>query len=226
MESEHAIKINRRPYKIYLKELQPNLGVEILYPHPLDESKALINPNGFPWVNLKLDPKGELMNKDQHHSILHGGFDYVTSVMEYTIYKNESRINEMISRDGIRDYNGHSCDVISLSNPNFQYISYTVQAGETLGSVALKYHLSEFMIKEKNEFMSGSMELKEGDVIKLPTDYCAKMVMLVDRERNIPLMMEVYDENGLFEKYEFRDVTINPNLASEEFNETYVSYNF
>ena len=31
---------------------------------------ALVNPNGFPWFNLKLNPVGSRMTKNQHHTII------------------------------------------------------------------------------------------------------------------------------------------------------------
>lgn len=225
-ENHYSIKILRRPYKIYLKELSPNAGIEVLYPHPLDEKKALVNPNGFPWVNLKLDPNGELMRKDQHHTILEGGYDYVISVMEYLFYKHKDGISDLLNDHGIGTLDGQPCDIISMVNPNFTYSSHVVKKGESISSIALKNRLNDYMIYEKNKSVGVFGQIKEGDIIQLPSDYAAKMVLFIDQQRQIPLKLEVYDEKGLFEKYEFKNVEIDPDLSEEEFSEGYTAYNF
>lgn len=226
VENHFSIKMHRRPYKIYLKELSPNTGVEVLYPHPMDEKKALVNPNGFPWVNLKLDPNGELMRKDQHHTILEGGYDYVVSVMEYLFYKHKDGISDLLQDHGRGKLNGVTCEIISMINPGFGYSNHIVKKGESISSIALKNRLSEYMIYEKNSDLGIFGQIKEGDVIKLPSDYAAKMVLFIDQDRQIPLKLEIYDELGLFEKYEFRNVEINPALGEEEFSHGFTAYGF
>ncbi|MEP2025037.1 MAG: DUF1571 domain-containing protein [Reichenbachiella sp.] len=226
VENHVSIKMHRRPYKIYIKELAPNTGLEVLYPHPLDEKKALVNPNGFPWVNLKLDPKGELMRKDQHHTILEGGYDYVVSVMEYLFYKHKDGISNLLNDHGTGTLNGQPCEIISMVNHNFTYHNHVVKKGESISSIALKNRLNEYMIYEKNKSMSLFGQIKEGDIIQLPSDYAAKMVLFIDQNRQIPLKLEVYDDQGLFEKYEFRNVEINPELTEEEFSDGFTAYNF
>lgn len=226
IENHVSIKMLKRPYKIYIKELAPNTGLEVLYPHPLDEKKALVNPNGFPWVNLKLDPTGEIMRKDQHHTILEGGYDYVVSVMEYLFYKHKEGISDLIHDHGTSSLNGQPCEIISMVNPSFTYSEHVVKKGESISSIALKNRLNEYMIYEKNKKVGVFGEVKEGDIIQLPSDYASKMVLFIDQKRQIPLKMEVYDELGLFEKYEFRNVEINPVLSEEEFSEGYTAYSF
>ncbi|UXX80447.1 DUF1571 domain-containing protein [Reichenbachiella carrageenanivorans] len=226
VENHLSIKMHRRPYKIYMKELMPNTGMEVLYPHPLDEKKALVNPNGFPWVNLKLDPKGELMKKDQHHTILEGGYDYVVSVMEYLFYKHKDGIDDLLNDHGTSQLNGQTCEIISMVNPNFGYHSHTVKKGESISSIALKNRLSEYMILEKNPSLGPFSQIEAGDILNLPTDYAAKMVLFIDQDRQIPLKLEVYDELGLFEKYEFRNVEIDPVLTDDEFSDGYTAYSF
>lgn len=226
VENHMSIKMLRRPYKIYIKELAPNTGLEVLYPHPLDENKALVNPNGFPWVNLKLDPNGELMRKDQHHTILEGGYDYVVSVMEYLFYKHKDGISDLLNDHGVSTLNGQPCEIISMENPHFTYQDHVVKKGESISSIALKNRLNEYMIYEKNKKVSIFGQVKEGDVIQIPTDYASKMVLFIDQKRQIPLKLEVYDEIGLFEKYEFRNVIINPQLTDDEFSEGYTAYSF
>ncbi|PIB37101.1 hypothetical protein BFP72_17665 [Reichenbachiella sp. 5M10] len=220
-----SIKMTKVPHRVYFKESFPNNGLEVLYPHPEDDTKALVNPNGFPYVNMKLDPRGDIMMKNQHYSVLDAGYDGVISVLEYLFYKYKNEINNLVEYQGMTLVDGKTCDVIVMENPAFKYVNYAVSGGETLASIAKKYRLSEYMIKEKNSDLYLD-DLKSGDVLKLPTDYSAKMKLFIDVDRRIPLRIDIYDEVGLFEKYEFKNVVLNPNFRDEEFLDTYSAYSF
>lgn len=224
--NESSVKMTRRPYQVYMKLQEPQAGIEVLYPHPLAEGRALVNPNGFPWVNLKLDPKGDLMRRGQHHTILDCGYDHVISVMEYLFYKHKNDINRILNDHGTASVNGRSCEVVSMINPNFGYNDHVVKKGESISSIALKNRLNEYLIYEKNNQLGMFAGIKAGDVIQVPTDYAAKMYLYIDTEKQIPLKLEIYDELGLFEKYEFRNVEINPVLAADEFSNGYTAYDF
>lgn len=220
------IKMQKKPYSIYVQEITPNEGVEILFPDPQDEGKALVNPNGFPWINLKLDPMGEIMRRNQHHTVYEGGFDYIVSVMEYIFYKYRSQLTDIVQYEGMTLVDGHSCDMITLTNPGFKYINYTVKKGETVSSIATKYRLNEYMILEKNKGLGFTKSLQDGVVIKVPSDYSARLTICIDRERQIPLSMKIFDDEGLFEFYEFKNVTVNPKIRPEEFSDNFSDYSF
>lgn len=224
--NESSVKMIRRPYKVYMRLQEPKDGVEVLYPHPQDEGRALVNPNGFPWVNLKLDPKGNLMRSGQHHTILDCGYDHVVSVMEYLFYKHKDNIHEILHDLGSADVSGRKCEVVALINPDFGYHDHTVKKGESIASIALKNRLNEYLIYEKNNQLGLFAGVNEGDILKLPSDYAAKMYLYIDQEKQIPLKLEIYDEIGLFEKYEFKNVEINPVLSEDEFNHEYTAYEF
>ncbi|MEO9966087.1 MAG: DUF1571 domain-containing protein [Reichenbachiella sp.] len=224
--NESSVKMTRRPYQVYMKLQEPQAGIEVLYPHPTDEKRALVNPNGFPWVNLKLDPKGDLMRKGQHHTILDCGYDHVVSVMEYLFYKHKNEINQILNEHGTARVNGRNCEVISMVNSDFGYLNHEVKKGESIASIALKNRLNEYLIYEKNNQLGLFAGVKEGDIIKVPTDYAAKMYLYIDIEKQIPLKLEIYDELGLFEKYEFKNVEINPELSAEEFSHGNTAYQF
>ena len=88
-------KMQKNPYKVYLRQSFPNDGMEVLYVQGDNNGKALINPNGFPWLNLKLDPMDGIMRNDQHHTIFQSGFDHVISILEFLCEKYENEIDEI-----------------------------------------------------------------------------------------------------------------------------------
>ena len=69
-------------------------------------------------------------------------------------------------------------------------------------------------------------DLEAGDVLKIPNDYCPKMIMAIDQKRMIPLSIKVFDEKGLYEHFEYDNVVLNPRFDPMEFTEDYPGYGF
>ncbi|SMD33039.1 Protein of unknown function [Reichenbachiella faecimaris] len=219
-------KMQKNPYKVYLRQSFPNDGMEVLYAENENNDKALINPNGFPWLNLKLNPRDGIMRNDQHHTIFQSGFDHVISILEYLCEKYENEIDEMVDYKGVVDQKGRRAYAISFSNPYFEIVNYTMEEQESIEDVAAKYKLSAYMILEQNPKIKDYEDVENGQVIKIPNDYSPKLNLIIDAEQFIPLKMEVWDNQGLYEQYEYAEVVINPEFDSMEFREDFAGYGF
>lgn len=220
------VKLQIDPVRLYLKELAPNKGMEILYAQGVNNDKAIVNPNGFPWININLDPKDDLMRKNQHHTILESGFNYLVNVLEYTCLKYRTEIETMIVNNGIINYEGKECYTLSMTNPYFKYLDYELSENESTSDIAKRRKISEHMVLELNKSIKNYGEKGKGQKIKIPSDYCPKILLVVDKEEFLPLKMEIYDDRGLYEKYEFSEVKVNTKISAEEFSESYVEYGF
>jgi hypothetical protein len=225
-EQVAEIRFNRSPFKVYARQRYPNDGLEILYSEGENRGRVLVNPNGFPWINVSLDPHCHQIRKDQHHSVFDTGYDLVLDILEHLVNKYRMKTDDILKLISIDLVNGKSCWVLSLDNPNFGYRSYTVQQGETLISIANKFRLSEHMILEKNEEIDGYHDIEAGQTIQIPNDYCPKMILTIEQDRMIPVIMKIYDEKGLYELYEFKDVVVNPVFKKEEFTPDFEDYGF
>lgn len=186
----------------------------------------LVNPNGFPWVNVSLDPHCQQIRKDQHHSVFDTGYDLILDILEHLVHKYRMKADDIFKLIDVEQVNGKSCWVLLLDNPDFGFRSYTVREGETLISIADKFMLSEHMILEKNEEIDGYHDVEAGQVIQIPSDYCPRMILTIEQERMIPVVMKIYDQEGLYELYEFQDVKVNPVFKKEEFTRNCEDYGF
>lgn len=220
-----SVKMTRNPVRVYSKQHTPKEGIEVLYVTGANGGMALVNPNGFPWVTLKLDPMGSTMRKKQHHTIKDSGYDLVISILEHLTIKYSATLSSMISEKAPLVWDGHQCSVIEFNNNFFKREKYTVKKGETVLSIAQRNKVSEYMILEENDLDSYST-IPEGTVITLPNDYASKMILFVDKARHIPLVMKVYDDKGLYEQYEYTNVTVDPAFKSDEFDSDFEDYNF
>ena len=82
------------------------------------------------------------------------------------------------------------------------------------------------MILELNPNVDDYYDIDKGDVIIRPNDYGKTITLLIDIEREIPLKLIVHDDKGLYEQYEFLDLTLNPEINREEFSDKYDDYGF
>jgi outer membrane lipoprotein-sorting protein len=53
---DQQVKMQVNPFKCYLKIAKPNEGAEVLYVKGTNNNNALVNPNAFPYINLKPGP--------------------------------------------------------------------------------------------------------------------------------------------------------------------------
>ena len=56
--------------------------------------------------------------------------------------------------------------------------------------------------------------------------FARKIVFYVDLQSHLPLVQEIYDEKGFFEKYEYKSFVLNPAFDPQEFTSEYKDYGF
>jgi len=226
VEEVNDVRLNIEPFQLYFKQIKPVKGLEILYPNQQQGKKALINPNSFPMINLNLDPKGYLMRRNQHHTLHKSGFAYLVSISEHLINKYPDQIEHMINLKEAYEWNGKKCWKIELLNPHFKFIQYTVHDNEGLSDIANKFRISEYMIIERNPGLSLYDKLNAGSVIKIPNDYAARIELLIDQIEHLPVVIKIYDDHGLFEQYEYKNLITNLQWDKDEFKQSCKRYNF
>lgn len=223
---EAYFKKQSSPLRIYYKQLKPNFGAEVLINEKYSK-KALVNPNSFPWINVALDPMSKSLRDGQHHSIYDAGFDYFIKILSNLFEKNKNDLENLVSFKGEITYNNIKCLKIELNNPSFQIVKYTVHGNYTVNSLASKLNICDYHIIERNEaFKEYSDNITNGTILNVPSDYAKKLVLVIDKITFLPVYMEIYDDKGLFEQYQFNEVKINPELSENDFSETNKEYGF
>jgi outer membrane lipoprotein-sorting protein len=219
-------KIQVSPKKLYMKN--QDSGVELLYVAGWNNNKPFINPNGFPYVNVSFDVNSPKVRNDGHHPITHAGFSYLYAQVKNTEKKlaaNGQKLEDIITIAGDYTWNGKSCTKLILDNPDFQFISYTCTQSESLLSLCERINVSEYLVMEKNNLGYGA-NVSKGMVLKVPNAFAKKAELYIDKSSGIPIYQVVYDDKGVFEKYEFKNLKINPNFNSAEFTTQCAGYGF
>lgn len=224
--SKSSFKVQYSPFKVYVHQEFPNKNMELLYVSGTNNNDVLVNPAGFPWTNLNLAPNSSIMRKDIHHSIFDSGYKYVYSIIAHLLQKHAEIIEKNIVYDGEVTIKGVKCHKITMTTPGFKYTNYTIKPGESAHSIAAKLHINDYMLIDKNKGIDEFSDFEPGMSIKVPSDYASKMEMYIEVARNIPFIMKIYDEAGIYEEYEFTNVVLNCKFDAEEFSPKYKDYKF
>lgn len=220
--TESKIKLNVSPRKLYISMKTQ----EVLWIEGKNNGNALINPFTFPYINLNLDPMGALMRKNQHHTIHELGMEYIAEIIKHGMKHYGVMLYKHFVIIGEEKHFGRNCYKLSATFPDFKWLPYTVKKNETIISIANKFSVSEFMILEKKQGATDYKDVKEGEVILVPNVYAKLFFVMIDKEKMLPISVEIFDDKGLFESYEFYNLQVNSTILAEEFTEDYKDYHF
>ncbi|MBC7694801.1 MAG: DUF1571 domain-containing protein [Burkholderiales bacterium] len=218
------VKLQVHPRRSYLVNTQNKL--EVLYNEGEMSNKALVKPHVFPYFTMSLDPRGNLMRKNQHFTILDIGFDFTARTIAVALSKEKEHIAKHLTYVGKVEKNKMNCHLLVYENLEFGYRDYIVQQKETVTSIAGKLTVNDYMLRCKNKLYDDYGYLKEGSVIKTPTFYCKKAVFYIDEKTMLPISVSIYDETGLFESYDFSNLEINKPIPANEFSRNFKGYGF
>ncbi len=218
------IKLQINPRKSYL--LNTENKIEILYNSTESATKCLVKPHTFPYVSLNLDPRGNLVRKNQHFTVLELGFDFTVRTIAVALSKEKEQIIKHLAVAGKVEKNNMHCIMLIYENLNFAYQDYIVQPKETVSSIAAKFVVNDYMVRTKNKLYNDYGYLKVGSIIKIPSFYCKKGVFYIDEKTMLPISVSIFDEVGLFESYDYFEVELNKHIPDNEFKKDFKGYKF
>lgn len=221
-------RVQENPRRVYMKDL--DTGVEMLYVVGWNNNKAYINPNGFPWINVSLSIYDSKVVAENHHTVKDAGLGFVNVLLsgfESTVKKAGMSIEQLYTYKGEVMFNGRACHRIYIIPPSgFKYISYTTDRDQNLVQLARRIVASDYLIKEKNSKISYGRKIKKGTTLSVPNAYASKVIVYIDKETYMPVVQMLYDERGLFEKYEYKNINRHPHFGSDEFTTNCKKYGF
>jgi len=220
------VKLSVKPFKVYIYSHMPNEGAEVLWVTGKNGGDALVNPRSFPYINLNLDPYGSLLRKDQHHTLHKSGFNYLKDIIEFALDTAGVDFGKYFSCKGLVQVEGRACYKVIIEYDQFNYLTYTVKKGQTVLDIAQERMVNEYMIISINSDVDDYDDVKEGQLIKIPIVYAKKTILYIDKINYLPIKQVLYDDKGLFEKYRFSNLKINPTIYEVEFTQDYKDYDF
>jgi hypothetical protein len=213
---------------LYYRQLYPNNGLEMLYDaERYGDDNMLVNPNGFPWMTLTLDPNGKMARKNRHYSIFESGFGFFCAVNQNIIaqYSDGNGISIRLGNDNIVAACGECYQVI-IEKKDFAYVDYKVSENETPDDIAWKKGVSSYLILRENSNIGWYDDVEAGKLIKIPNAFAKTIRYTVCKETNLPVVIEVFDDKGLFERLAYYNMTVNLPFEEDTFSDTNDDYHF
>ncbi|GAA3968061.1 LysM peptidoglycan-binding domain-containing protein [Hymenobacter antarcticus] len=219
-QARSIMKLTYKPLRIYIKNQK---GVEVLWVAGQNGGDAWVYPASFPYVTLSLDPKGKLMRSSQHHTALQAGFGTISDLLRTTGLRQDNSFSRSFRFVGDTMVQGRPGYVLRSDYPQFRYVSYKAGKNETISTVAERFGCGEYRVVERNGLSIGD-NIPEGKVLQVPNSYGRRTVVCVDSKTYLPTLVQVNDDKGLFEKFEFTDVVPNQTIPLVEFTKDYKDY--
>ena len=172
-------------------------------------------------ATISLDPYGSMMRKNQHYTIHELGFGYFAKTMTTALLKDKAHISDNLKFLAKKVIQGKTCIGLNFEDPDFHYFDHIAGKNESVSSLALKYNVSEYQIRLKNELNSFYGTIKQGKKLKIPSNYCKRIALYLDEHTFLPVTITIFDETGLYENYEYVNVKTNKKFTSEDFGKFY-----
>ncbi len=214
------MKLTYKPVRIYLKNQK---GVEVLWLAGQNDGDAWVYPASFPYITLSLDPNGKLMRGSQHHTALQAGFGTISDLLRTSALRQDDAYSRSFRYVGDTTLLGRPNYVLRSNFAQFRYVSYKAGKNETVATVAERFGCGEFRVIERNNLTIGE-KIPEGKVLQVPNGYGRRTILCIDPKTYLPTLVQVNDDKGLFEKFEFLDVIPNQPIPLEEFTRDYKGY--
>jgi LysM repeat protein len=212
-----TIHVQVSPFRVYVyNHEKPHAGAQLHYQEGEMNGNAHVNPGKF-LPALKLDPFGKRMRAEGHQTIFESGFQFINSIVKSYVKKSGGDYSKYFTYEGEIDFNGIPCYKVEINDPGFGYEEYTFKSGENLYKVARRDGFNEYLVLQKND-VKNFEDLGPGDKALVPTSYAKKIILYIDKSNMHPIYQEIHDDKGLFEKYLFLKVQVNPKLSESDFS--------
>jgi hypothetical protein len=217
--AESNILLQMKPRWLYFRNDEKKLSV--LYKEGENKNEAFVKAKQLLNATLSLDPYGSLMRKNQHYTIFDIGFEFLGSVMARALLSDKEQIDKNIEYLGKKNWSEYTCYVLKYEDPNFHFYDYFVKKGESVSALAIRFNVSDYVIRKKNNLSSYYGKIKVGSKIVIPSNYVKKVIMYIDEKTMLPVNVITFDEEGIYESYELTRLKINRKLSTEDFNQFY-----
>ena len=215
-----------RPFKVYLKYIDPNPGQEVLYIRGANKNKIKAHKGSFPDITVNLSPYGRQAMKDSHQPIMTFGLQRQIEIM--------SRIYRQAVDKGAADYT-ISDGGVAFGEPVWKIEARLPSTGrnvkakddENLWQLAKRVGQDMYVILHHNEDIKSPKDIDEGDHVFVPDFYASRFEYLVGKRSLMPLQERSWDHKGrIYEHYEYATLNLSPGLTDKDFDPDNEEYDF
>lgn len=209
-QGQMLIRVRNKPLQVWAELLGPEKGPLVAYDASQDAEEATITPKQWlPAVKIKGNIHGDILRRG-HYAISETSLSYFDEIISRSedYFQLKGNYDHSVRYAGTLSIGRQVCHKIELIDHEYHIRNYQVKAGENLIEVSKKLLIPAFKIRELNPRIDSYHEELEGQSIRVPSFYGKRCVIYIDSEQYLPRRMEVYDEKGTFEAYNFLDIEV------------------
>jgi len=215
-----------RPFKVYLRYIDPHPGQEALYVRGTNKNKNKAHKGSFPDITVNLGPYGRQAMKDSHQPIMTFGLERQIRIM--------AKIHRRAVERGVESYTVSDGGVL-FGEPVWRVEArlpgtgrtVTVKDDENLWELAKRVGQDVYVILHHNEDIDSPKDLDEGDSVFVPDHYGSRLEYLISKNSYMPLKETSWDHKGrIYEQYEYRKLNLSPGLTDADFDPDNEEYDF
>ena len=215
-----------RPFKVYLRYIDPHPGQEVLYVRGTNKNKIKAHKGSFPDITVNLSVYGRQAMKDSHQPIMTFGLERQIRIM--------AKIHRKAVQRGVESYTVSDGGVL-FGEPVWKIearlpgTGRTVKAkdDENLWELAKRVGQDMYVILHHNDDIDSAKDVDEGDSVFVPDHYASRLEYLIGKNSYMPLKETSWDHKGrIYEQYEYPKLDLSPGLTDNDFDPDNEEYDF
>ena len=217
-----------RPFKVYLRYIDPHPGQEVLYIRGQNKNRIKAHKGSFPDITVNLGVYGRQAMKDSHQPITTFGVQLQIEIMGQIYRKAVARgdANYTVSDGGI-----------FLGEPVWKVEAHLPSTGDTvkvresedgnLWAFSKRVGQTMYVILHYNEDIDSPKDIDEGDEVFVPHHYGSRLRYLIGKKTLMPLQETSWDHRGrVYESYDYTVLDLSPGLTAKDFDPDNEAYDF
>ena len=214
-----------RPFKVYVKFVDPYTGREGIYIRGSNGNKVRVHKGSFPDLAMSLPPLGRIAMKGNHHPITSFGLERMLRVSAQNIRKMIRRGDATLQvSDSV--LKGEPAWRIAIESKSGGYY-VTARRSEDLWALAKRAGQNMYVILHHNEDIDSPKDVRSGQRVFVPHYYGSRGEYFFSKRTFMMIKASSWDQHGkLYESYEFTELELNPGLGDEAFDHRNGEYGF
>lgn len=215
-----------RPFRVYVKYLEPHFGREGLYVHGAHRNRLRAHRGSPPDIMVSLSPRSRIAMIENHHPITSFGLENMLAIATKNIHKAMERgdATVVLSEGGM--INGEPAWRVDMET---HAGGYTVEAarGESLWDIADRTGQDMYVILHHNDAIDSPNDVSPGQEVFVPHYYAGHGRYFFSKRSYVLIMVRSWDHRGrLYEAYEYPELELNPGLEDRDFDHRNRDYGF
>jgi outer membrane lipoprotein-sorting protein len=217
-----------RPFKVYLRYIDPHPGQEVLYIRGQNKNRIKAHKGSFPDITVNLSVYGRQAMKNSHQPITTFGVQQQIEIMDHIYRKAAARgdAKYTVSDGGI-----------FLGEPVWKVEAHLPSTGDTvkvresedgnLWAFSRRVGQTMYVILHYNDDIDSPKDIDEGDEVFVPHHYGSRLRYLIGKKSLMPLQETSWDHRGrVYESYDYTVLDLSPGLTAKDFDPDNEAYDF